>query len=412
MAVKKPTKPATTTYGATAPVYGGGYGYTSSGQYGASAPVYGGYGGYNVSAAVATVPSPPDKKVPPKTPVTLNRLTPDGFKFNLPPHSYSLPLLPDAINLPIYGDKKSAVKLSGVEYQQYGINAYSNVTTNKDKTTDTQWYQRVQLGKDHNKLSHGARRGIMWFFNSSDQISGGGASEGYSAPAQATTNITTNPKSPGKVTAQQSPNNPELYNWGFQFLWNPTDISVAMSRNNDVTPTAADRFTTVAGMFPGQETISFTLQLDRTWDFACFKKYSGNDNNLVDFYSGNEYENSSRVVSMVDKIRELKKLGTNHDIEYLLRAINGNGDSSRNDIWQNGLKRQTADIGYLQPNAMAVRFGPTIDSMSYVGWISSLQIQHTAFTEDMIPIRSTVQISMDCFAASSLVSSNYPEKKK
>jgi len=40
-----------------------------------------------------------------------------------------------------------------------------------------------------------------------------------------------------------------------------------------------------------------------------------------------------------------------------------------------------------------------------VGWLTGLTMQHEMFTEEMVPLRTTVSINMECFAGSGLVSS-------
>jgi hypothetical protein len=85
--------------------------------------------------------------------------------------------------------------------------------------------------------------------------------------------------------------------------------------------------------------------------------------------------------------------GTLADLEYLFKTINGAGAGKEKD-WVNLLGRKTADIGFLQPVLVGMQLGPTIDSLSYVGWITSLSVNHVAFTESMIPIRTMVTINM------------------
>ena len=62
------------------------------------------------------------------------------------------------------------------------------------------------------------------------------------------------------------------------------------------------------------------------------------------------------------------------------------------------LGKPTADIGFLTPRIIAVQFGPDINSISYAGQAMSLSVTHTAFTETMIPIRSTVTLNIMAFS--------------
>lgn len=298
-------------------------------------------------------------------PTGKNRLSPIGMKVNLPPHKWSLPV--------------RAQSVSGGETAK-------------------------------SKINHGSRRSIMWFFNGSDLVNS--TTTQTSIPAD--TNVVKSTGADGKtelVTKKVSTFTPDT-SWAFQFLWNPTDVSLSLNRNTDVTPSSADRFNTVAGIFPGQETVSFTITLDRTWDFACFKSYKGKTSlstkAMAKYYQ--DGLNDGLVYNIPTQIDSLLKLGTGADLEYLFKCING--EASSGSLWRNALGKSTADIGYLMPNVVAVQFGPPGDSLSYVGWISNLQVTHTAFTEDMIPIRTTVQVSLDCLAASTISSSDQTKNGK
>jgi len=279
-------------------------------------------------------------------PTSNNRLTPAGCKVNLPPHEWSLPV--------------------PSQYLAGGLESTAN------------------------KPEHAFRRSIMWFFNGSDSVSQG-----------STTGTTTTPSAPSgsgsSGSGTSAPNTTADNAWAFQFLWNPTDISISVDRNTDVTPTSADRFTTVSGMYPGQETVSFSITLDRTWDMACLRGLK-DPSKATDYYK--KGIRGDLIYNTGTQITDLMQLGTLADVEYLLKTING--EASGGSVWKNALGRTTADIGYLQPNVVAVQFGPSINSLSYVGWITNLQIAHSSFTEDMIPIKSTVQVSLACLAASTL----------
>jgi len=105
---------------------------------------------------------------------------------------------------------------------------------------------------------------------------------------------------------------------------------------------------------------------------------------------------------MPDQINKLMSQGTMADLEYLFKAINGSGNGTLE--WTNLLGKKTANVGYLAPTLLGIQLGPTLDNLSYVGWASNIGINHTAFTEDMIPIRTEVSISIQCFAGSGLQS--------
>jgi hypothetical protein len=102
-----------------------------------------------------------------------------------------------------------------------------------------------------------------------------------------------------------------------------------------------------------------------------------------------------------DKLKELINKGTMSDIEFIYRMINGPGQyqNGQNLVWTNALNRVTADIGFLQPTALGFQISPgNPDALSYVGWVESLSVTHDMFTEDMVPLNSTVTVVFNAFS--------------
>ena len=191
------------------------------------------------------------------------------------------------------------------------------------------------------------------------------------------------------------------YKFGFQFLYNPTDITINVHRNQDMVPSTSDFLQRLGGNFQGQESISFTIYLDRTNDFAAIK--SGKQIDVDSYKTG--YGGGD----ITSKIQDLLKRGTNHDVEYFFKTINGDGGTYKDyknrtltpKHWKNGLGKVTADTGYLAPTEVAILFGPSLqNSMSFIGYIESVNIHHMAFTEDMIPIRTQMDFNMVAFSQS------------
>lgn len=187
--------------------------------------------------------------------------------------------------------------------------------------------------------------------------------------------------------------------YGFQFLWNPESLSINTDLNLNVTPNTADIFKTVGQAYPSMETMSIAIVLDRTNDFACFRGLRNRSLTSLDydvseltsgvqkFYSSNRFGKAPG--SEAYELRQLLRLGTVYDIEYLYKTINSN------PLVPNFLGRNTADNGFLTPNAIGFQLGPTMNSIAYLGWVSTVNVQHVAFTEDMIPIRSIVNLTFN-----------------
>ena len=288
-----------------------------------------------------------DTLVPPPPVYTL----PETVRFNLPPHNSSLPIRPSEIGMGTYA-----------------------------------------TGGDASQ--HNMRRAILWYYGSADTTTNAGLinSEGSANAADTTLKSTTG-------EAVQYNSNPKDNNWGFQFLWNPETISTTTTRNSNVVPSNLDKFANVNSLFTAMEALNFSITIDRTVDFAFAKALynkgaSGFDQYYTNGYPGDQSETFDQ------KFDALMKRGTLADIEYIYRAINGSGQNG--NMWLNGFGQETAELGFLSPVAIAVRFGPDANSISYVGWVESLQIQHTRFTENMIPINSVVNVQFNAFSRVSL----------
>lgn len=198
--------------------------------------------------------------------------------------------------------------------------------------------------------------------------------------------------------------------YGFQFLWNPSEITTSVSMNTSITPSFADKFVDVAGAFPSGEYMTFTVRVDRTNDFAALKSipttapaasietFTTTYDQLAKQYATSNYYNAGNsldagfAATFVKKIQDLQKLGTIADIEYLYKAINGPG-------WVNqATGRYSSDIGFLSPTLLRVDIGP----LSYLGYVNALSINHIEFSKGMIPIISDVNIQFNLMATAGL----------
>lgn len=311
---------------------------------------------------------------------------PRKYEYNLPPHQWSLPVR----TIDVQGGK-TPLRDDGSE-------------TMSDNTTI---YSRPSIsGGDE---IHRTRRGVIWNWDTGDTISvideKGSVTTAYQAAQKK--GLVDKPESPQKNS----------YSYGFQFPWNPESISMSVERNMDVTPSPVDKFRTVIGAFPGMQNYNFTIMLDRVNDFACIKSIAGmkksadlygrtrssgpSFGSAHGYYKYSLYEMSPDELNR--KLYDLSRLGTLADLEYLFRAINGKGVGESGE-WQTLLKKKSADIGFLSPTLLAFRLGPdATESISFVGWITNLSVNHTYFTEEMVPLRTQVSISAQAFAGSSLV---------
>lgn len=174
--------------------------------------------------------------------------------------------------------------------------------------------------------------------------------------------------------------------YGFQFMWNPETFSQDTAVNMSVTPSGSDPTIALTGFAAANSTMSFTLRLDRTNDFACANNIFLAKKDLSDvakFYTtGNSDKSNSK--SSASKLSDLLAYGTEADLEYLYKTVNGTG-------FKNVAGRSTSNIGYLMPALIRIDLG----QQKFVGVVSSVGVNHLAFTRDMVPIRTDVDITID-----------------
>ena len=287
----------------------------------------------------------PNTNNPPAT--EIGQQDPSKWKWNLPPHKWSQPLLPvDLIKL---GD-----------YKKPPVDRY--------------------------------RRGRLWWK--------------YTPPMRLT-----------DIAGNQSDIVTTSRMYGFQFMWNPESWSTSVSVNMEITPTAADRFISVPAVFPATQVVSLDLRLDRTNDFACAAANLPRPSEITvgkQLKTGYSYlttkdikqftkyytTNGGWVIpkrQLEEKVKDLLQRGTLADLEYLYRAINGDG-VAKNKKWTNNRGIQTADIGYLTPTLLNIDIGP----VAYQGYVTAINVKHTAFTPDMIPIRTDVSLQINLMATASI----------
>jgi hypothetical protein len=299
-----------------------------------------GVGTSTTAAAAAPVKPPPNTTSPEATPsYTLGK----DCEFNLPPHKWSLPTPP--------------------------INVLNGESVNKSDQSEDD------------------RRGRFWTWRASDQKF---TSEGAD-----------------KVDAVGKTRRPTKY--GFQFLWNPETWSSSVQINPDVTPNSPQYWATSLPVFPSGQNMSFNIVVDRVNDFACFgpqtikptqqwspTSFLDSANaarialetqreqtmiNFAEFYKG------SNIINPQAKIDDLMKRGTLADIEYIYKVCNGDG-------WTR-LDQNTSDIGFLMMTLVEIELGPN----RYLGYLNSLGIEHTFFTENMVPLRTNVSLQFVLMAS-------------
>lgn len=324
-------------------------------------------------------PNPNNEK-----PVSNKNKFPDStFKFNLAPHRWSLPTQPRTVE-----GRGSSIK--------DGRRTISSLSLDPE------------LNSDRDGNFHGMRRGRMWFYDTNSVVQTTDVDESGNLVVESAPKVSLDggaQRAATRLAREYRKFTIKDRKFGFQFLWNPESISQSVDVNMQVTPSLKDRYRTVSGVFPSMEYVNLNIMLDRTNDFACIRSERTGSGvpangwkNLLDFYKEGFFPlQDSRESVMIEKIEDLANKGTLHDLEYLFKTVNGSGIGEDGD-WANLLGRKTADIGFLQPTLLGIQLGPSLqNSLSYVGWINTLNINHVAFNQSMVPIRTQVSMGIRCF---------------
>lgn len=202
--------------------------------------------------------------------------------------------------------------------------------------------------------------------------------------------------------------------YGFRFLYNPTEVTMAWGIVDAFSPeyaqSGANGMSGVAiGLMKG--TIAFTLLLNRIGDLNAVDKDGDYVGRFADIGSDNLNDPTSYLAGRYGigsglavpsnygvadnpwavpgepSIEERKTLwlrGTMYDIEYLFRAMGGYYAD-----YESGLNGKTADRGWLQPIPMELTLG---SGLRYLVRVSSLDLKHMMFNERMVPILTTVNV--------------------
>ena len=180
---------------------------------------------------------------------------------------------------------------------------------------------------------------------------------------------------PGKTTPLQP--------HGFQFQYNPTNVTMVYSGTPSVDmmyeASGQDKFNFV-GTGTTQSTIGFQILLNRVYDMKYYDSSGHLRSNAKNAYFP--------VQPTLKEQEAIYNQGTMYDVEFLLRTLLGVTMDSylRKDYLGNG----TADMGFVAAVPVELHLG---QNMRYLVWINQLSINHVLFNERMVPLFSTVDIS-------------------
>jgi hypothetical protein len=180
--------------------------------------------------------------------------------------------------------------------------------------------------------------------------------------------------------------------YGFQFLYNPTDITMNYGGVPDIDPSMMSSGTEdylLSNPSVYRSTINFSILLNRMSDL----QYLGPGGKLkgvggVPIGPENEAAAISKLYNgKLPTGKDLKKIynrGTMYDVEFLLQTMFSYSPLATE------LRNKTSDIGYLGAFPVEMHLG---NKLRYVVIIDNIEVRHAIFDHRMVPMYTTVTIS-------------------
>jgi len=275
-----------------------------------------------------------------------------GYRWNLPPHKWSLPIEPSDDSLTV--NSQAFTLGSSPKYRRGRIYWYSRV--------DNTYIDTSTYNTGNGSHAKDPRYGFQFLWNP----------ENFSTSVSVNMDITPSFADKFVDVVGAFPSGEYL------------SVSLRLDRTND--------FACIKSLPRGTEPDGSDV----------YARYA---NSYSQYYSGAEGFNSQGFDSFSssagdlgqnvgEKILELQKYGTIADLEYLYKAINGPGWSNR------ATGKDTSDIGFLMPTLLRIDIGP----LSYLGYVNNMTVNHMAFSKGMVPIRTDVTLQFNLMATAGLSS--------
>lgn len=183
------------------------------------------------------------------------------------------------------------------------------------------------------------------------------------------------------------PNDTGLKIWGFRFMYNPTSFSYSTSSNNSVDWTLGSKDPGI--LLSGNQNVTFEIYINRIADMGY----------LAARRAGHPVMDLNTAYPPVglekEQIEGLLHRGTEYDIEYLYRVLNGNPIKSPL-LFSTDYDGASSDFGYTTGMPCWLHLN---DNLRYYGSISNFQVNHAMFTVNMVPMLSTVSITFSRYPA-------------
>ena len=160
--------------------------------------------------------------------------------------------------------------------------------------------------------------------------------------------------------------------YGFRFTYNPSSLRYSTTANAPIDWTLYSSDT--ANILGGPTIVSFELYLNRIAD-------------VYDLERGYSDSNYPKALNADDKAN-IKLRGTEYDLEYLYRIVNGTPMATS----LTSSKLKTSDFGYITGLPFWLFLS---DGLRYYGGLAGLDVNHVMFSRDMVPIFSVVSLTFN-----------------
>lgn len=179
---------------------------------------------------------------------------------------------------------------------------------------------------------------------------------------------------------------PGAVKYGFRFHFNPTEYSEMYSNTSGVDPIGFlrmlhQRDLPVMSKQTGA-TGNVELLLSRVDDIRILRRPD-----YQDYYTAGTF--APRLPITDEQRDEILSRGTMADLEYLFRVING----KRWKTWWSTY--DTADWGIFLPRPVIISVGDYEHSQRFRVLVSSMSINHVVFAPGMVPVITTVSMSLE-----------------
>jgi hypothetical protein len=133
--------------------------------------------------------------------------------------------------------------------------------------------------------------------------------------------------------------------------------------------------------------ITVNILIDRVADMVTMRQWKDSGGGVLP--SGNY------PVSMTaEQCAGILHRGTEYDLEYLFRVLNGNPQKVvlMGTNPKDGLEMLSANMGYITQLPFIFKIS---ERMRYKVIMQSISVEHSMFTREMVPIRTVVQINLE-----------------